>query len=175
MALEPFNGIAPRVHPLAFVHPSAQLLGEVGLAEEVSIWPTAVLRGDSGFIHLGARTNFQDAAIAHATLGASNTTVGDECTIGHRAILHGCTVGAHCLVGMGSILLDNVELGEWCFVAAGSLLTPNKKFQAGSFIIGSPAKRQREVKPSEREWIASSCQVYLELMRKQRAPGLRGA
>jgi carbonic anhydrase/acetyltransferase-like protein (isoleucine patch superfamily) len=168
MGTESYNGISPRVHPLAFVHSSAQLLGEVVLAEEVSVWPTAVLRGDNGFIHLGARTNFQDGAIAHATLGASNTTVGVGCTIGHRAILHGCTVGSHCLIGMGSILLDNVELGDGCFVAAGSLLTPNKKFEAGSFIIGSPAKRTREIKGAEREWIAHSCAVYLELMRRYR-------
>ena len=165
MGTESYDGMTPQVHPLAFVHSSAQLLGDVVLAEEVSVWPTAVLRGDNGFIRIGARTNFQDGAIAHATLMTSNTSIGQECTVGHRAILHGCTVGNHCLVGMGSILLDNVELGDWCFVAAGSLLTPNKKYDAGSFIMGSPAKRVRDIKPAEREWIAHSCAVYLELTR----------
>lgn len=160
--------MSPRVHSSAFVHSSAQLLGDVTIGEEVSVWPTCVLRGDNGWIRFGARTNFQDGSIAHATLGTSNTTVGEACTIGHRAILHGCTVGNQCLVGMGSILLDNVELGDGCFVAAGSLLTPNKKFEAGSFIMGSPAKRVRGVKDSEREWIAHSCSVYLELMRSYR-------
>ena len=169
MASETYDGMTPKIHPLAWVHASAQLLGDVELAEDVSIWPTAVLRGDNGFIHFGARTNFQDGAAAHATLGASNTTVGTGCTIGHRAILHGCTVGNACLVGMGSILLDHVELGDGCFVGAGSLLTPNKKFEPGSFIVGAPAKRVRAVKPSETEWIAHSTQVYLELMRKYRA------
>ncbi len=168
MASQTYDGMTPKVHPLAFVHGSAQLLGDVELAEEVSIWPTAVLRGDNGWIRFGARTNFQDGAVAHATLGSSNTTVGTDCTVGHRAILHGCTVGSRCLVGMGSILLDHVELGDGCFVAAGSLLTPNKKFEAGSFIVGAPAKRVRAVKPSEVEWIAHSTQVYLELMRKYR-------
>lgn len=168
MAIESYDGVTPKVHPLAFVHSSAQLLGDVELGEEASVWPTAVLRGDNGFIRFGARTNFQDGAIAHATLGSSNTAVGLECTIGHRAILHGCTVGDHCLVGMGSILLDGVELGDGCFVAAGSLLTPNKKYEAGSFIVGAPAKRLRAVKPAELEWISHSCSVYLELTRRYR-------
>ena len=168
MAIESYGGMNPQVHPLAFVHASAQLLGDVSVAEEASVWPTAVLRGDNGWIRFGARTNFQDGAVAHATLAASNTTVGEECTIGHRAILHGCTVGNHCLVGMGSILLDNCELGDWCFVGAGSLITPGKRFEAGSFILGSPAKRVREIKESEREWITHSCAVYLELARAYR-------
>ncbi len=169
MAIESYSGMSPQVHSSAFIHSSAQLLGDVVLAEEVSVWPTAVLRGDNGWIRFGARTNFQDGAIAHATLAASNTTVGEECTIGHRAILHGCTVGNHCLIGMGSILLDNVVLGDGCFVAAGSLITPNKQFEAGSFIMGSPAKRIRAVKPTERDWITHSCSVYLELGRNHRA------
>jgi carbonic anhydrase/acetyltransferase-like protein (isoleucine patch superfamily) len=168
MAIDSYDGCTPKVHPLAFVHASAQLLGDVEVGEEASVWPTAVLRGDNGWIRFGARTNFQDGAVAHATLGTSNTTVGEECTIGHRTILHGCTVGSHCLVGMGSILLDGVELGDWCFVAAGSLLTPNRKFEAGSFILGSPAKRIRALKPAEKEWIAHSTAVYLELTRKYR-------
>lgn len=161
--------MTPKIHPTAFVHPSAVLIEDVTLSEEVNVWPTAVLRGDMGFIKLGARTNFQDGAVAHATMGSSNTSVGEECTIGHRAVLHGCTIGHHCLVGMGSIVLDNVEVGDWSFIAAGSLLTPGKKYEPGSFLMGSPAKRIRGVKDSEREWIQHSCMVYLELMRRNRA------
>jgi len=173
MGSETYNGMTSQIHRLAFVHASAQLLGDVVVGEEVSIWPTAVARGDNGFIHFGARTNFQDGAIAHATLGSSNTTVGEGCTIGHRAILHGCTVGNRCLIGMGSIILDNVEIGDDCFVAAGSLLTPGKKYEAGSFVMGSPAKRVRDVKEAERTWIAHSCAVYLELARSYRPPSGR--
>ena len=158
--------MSPKIHATAFVHPSAVLIDDVTLGEEVSVWPTAVLRGDMGFIRLGARTNFQDGAIAHATLGTSNTSVGDACTVGHRAVLHGCAIGNHCLVG---IVLDNVEVGDWSFIAAGSLLTPGKKYEAGSFLVGSPAKRIRAVKDSEREWIQHSCIVYLELMRRNRS------
>lgn len=160
--------MTPKIHPTAFVHPSAVLIEDVTLAEEVSVWPTAVLRGDMGFIHVGARSNFQDGAVAHATLGTSNTTIGDECTIGHRAVLHGCSIGNHCLVGMGSIVLDNADIGEWSFIAAGSLITPGKKYEPGSFLMGSPARRIRAVKDSEREWIRHSCMVYLELARKNR-------
>ncbi len=169
MGIETYDGFTPKIHPTAFVHSSAQLLGEVELAEETSVWPTSVMRGDNGFIKLGARSNFQDGSVAHATLGASNTTVGSDCTIGHRVIIHGCTIGNACLIGMGSILLDNAELGDWCFVAAGSLITPRKKYEPRSFIAGSPAKRIREVKPEEMTMITHAAAVYRELAAKYRA------
>ncbi len=124
---------------------------------------TVVLRGDCGTIRIGARTNVQDGSIAHATTGVSQTTVGMECTIGHRVILHGCTVGHRCLVGMGSILLDGVELGDECFVAAGSVVTPGKKFEARSFILGSPAKRIRAVTENDLFMIDAAWQSYMRL------------
>jgi carbonic anhydrase/acetyltransferase-like protein (isoleucine patch superfamily) len=164
MAITPYGALTPRLHARAWVHPSAELLGDVTLDEDVSVWPTCVLRGDSGAIHFGARTNFQDGSIAHATRDVSKTTVGDECTIGHRVILHGCTLGHRVLVGMGSIVLDNVVIGDDSFVAAGSLLTPGKVYEPRSFIMGSPAKRVREVTAKDLEWIASSWKVYFELM-----------
>lgn len=163
MASDSFGQLTPRVHPTAWVHPSAQLLGEVTLDEGSSVWPTCVLRGDCGSITVGARSNLQDGTIAHATGGISTTHVGLECTIGHRVILHGCTVGDHCLVGMGSTLLDNVTLGAWCFVAAGSLLTPGKVFEPRSFIMGSPAKRVREVNSKDLEAIEHAWKTYVGL------------
>ena len=169
MATQRYMSLSPRVHPLAYVHPSAQLLGVVEIGEEVSIWPASVLRGDNGAIVIGARSNFQDGCIAHATLGISKTVIGDECTIGHRAVLHGCSVGHHCLVGIGATVLDGVELGEWCFVAAGTLLPPNRKFPPKSFIMGSPGKVVREVSAKDIEWINHSWRVYLDLCRQYRA------
>jgi carbonic anhydrase/acetyltransferase-like protein (isoleucine patch superfamily) len=163
MSSEAFEGLSPIVHPTAFVHASAQLLGDVELGEDVSVWPTAVLRGDCGAIRLGARSNVQDGSVLHATTGYSQTTVGSECTIGHRVILHGCTLGNRCLIGMGSILLDGVELGDECFVAAGSLLTPGKKYEARSFIVGSPAKRIREVNEKDLAAIDGAWRSYLKL------------
>ncbi|MFT3709283.1 MAG: gamma carbonic anhydrase family protein [Archangium sp.] len=166
--IEAFKSLTPRVHARAWVHPSAQLLGDVELAEDVSVWPTTVLRGDCGTIRIGARSNVQDGSIGHATQGVSMTSVGMECTIGHRVTLHGCTVGNRCLVGMGSILLDNVVLGDECFVAAGALIPPGKKFEPRSFLVGAPAKRVREVTAKDLEAIDHACKTYLELMRGYR-------
>jgi len=164
MASEAFRGLVPRIHPRAWVHPSAQLLGEVDLHEDASVWPGCVLRGDVGSITVGARSNVQDGTVAHATGGLSVTKVGVETTIGHRVVLHGCLVGDRCLVGMGSILLDNCRLGEGCFVAAGSLVTPGRVFEPHSFIVGSPAKRLREVSARDLESIDHGWRVYVDLM-----------
>jgi carbonic anhydrase/acetyltransferase-like protein (isoleucine patch superfamily) len=171
VAIENFERFVPHVAPDAFVHPAATVIGEVELGAEASVWPSAALRGDHGAIRVGARTSVQDGTVAHATENVSQVLVGSECTVGHRAVLHGCRVGDHCLVGMGSILLDNVELGEWCFVGAGTLLTPGKTFPAGSFILGSPGRRIRDVTSQEKEWIVYSWKAYLDLTRRYRARG----
>ncbi len=166
--IESFEQKSPRVHPLAFIHAGAYLLGDVEVAEEASIWPAAVLRGDHGPISVGARTSIQDGCVAHATQNRSQTVIGMECTVGHRVVLHGCRVADRCLVGMGSVLLDNVELGEWCFVAAATLLTPEKKFPPRSFILGSPGRRVRDVTAQEMEWIVHSWKSYVDLVRRRR-------
>jgi len=158
----------PKTHGEAWVHPSAQLVGDVEVGAETSVWPTAVLRGDSGSIRVGARTSIQDGCVLHATTDVSHTTVGDECTVGHKAILHGCTVGNRCLIGMGSIILDNAVVPDGCFVAAGSLIPPNRKFEPGSFIIGAPAKSTRKVTEKETAWIESSWKIYVGLMKDYR-------
>jgi carbonic anhydrase/acetyltransferase-like protein (isoleucine patch superfamily) len=168
MAMTRYQDFNPKVHPLAYVHPSAELLGDVEVGEEASLWPTTVLRGDNGWIRIGARTSVQDGSVAHATVGVSNTTIGTDCTIGHRVVLHGCTVGNHCLIGISSTLLDKVEIGDWSFVAAGSLVTPEKKFPPRSFILGAPAKRIREVTEKEIAWIKHSVEVYVGLTRSYR-------
>ena len=168
MATERYRSFQPVVHPLAYVHPSAQLIGEVFVAEEVSIWPQAVMRGDNGSITIGARSNFQDGCIAHATLDVSKTVIGEECTIGHRAVLHGCSVGPRCLVGIGATVLDGAELSEWCFVAAGSLIPPGRKFPPKSFIMGAPGRVAREVNAKDMEWIVHSWRVYQDLCRTYR-------
>ncbi len=168
MSIETYEAWTPKVHPTAYVHPSAVLIGEVELLEESSVWPTCVLRGDNGRIQIGARTNVQDATIIHATLGKTRTTLGSDCTIGHRVTLHGCTVGNWCLIGMGATLLDDVEIGEWSFVAAGTLIPPGKKYEPRSFILGSPGRRMREVKQSEIDAITHGAKTYLEMMKKYR-------
>jgi carbonic anhydrase/acetyltransferase-like protein (isoleucine patch superfamily) len=168
VGISPFEQLAPRVHPSAFVHRSAELIGDVDVGEEASIWPCAVLRGDHGQIRVGPRTSIQDGSVCHATENQSATWVGAECTVGHRVVLHGCRVGDHCLVGMGSLLLDNAELGEWCFVGAGALLPPGAVFPARSFILGAPARRIREISDQEGEWIRYACEAYRDLTRRYR-------
>ncbi len=168
MASYTYDGMTPRIHSTAWVHPSAQLLGDVEVGEGASVWPTAVLRGDCGPVRVGARTNVQDGCVLHDTDGLSKTLVGSDVTVGHRAILHGCTVGDSCLIGMGSIILDNADVGEWSFVAAGSLITPGRRFEPRSFIMGSPAKRVRECTAKDLEWIAHSSRTYQALARAYR-------
>lgn len=169
MPIESFENHSPRVHRAAFVHPGAWLIGDVEIGEDASIWPTAVLRGDHGLIHIGPRTSIQDGSVAHATIQISETRIGAECTVGHRAILHGCIVGDRCLVGMGSILMDNAKIGDESFIAAGSLIPPGKEFPARSFIVGAPARRTRDVTDKELMMIQFSWQSYQDLARRQRA------
>ena len=168
MPIENFERYTPRIHADAFVHPGAWVIGDVEVAERATVWPGAVLRGDHGAIRIGARTSIQDGTVAHATVDDSQTRVAEECTVGHRVILHGCQVGPRCLIGMGSILLDHAELGAECFVGAGSLITAHKKFPPRSFILGAPARRVREVTAEEIEWIVFSCQSYQELADRHR-------
>lgn len=157
----PFGERSPRVGRDVFVAPNATLIGDVEIADEASIWFGAVLRGDIGSIRIGARTNVQDLACVHLTQGISNTTVGTDVTIGHGAILHGCTVGDRCLIGMGSILLDNCVIGEGSVVAAGSLVTPNTVVPPRSLVRGSPAKVIRQVTEEEGKMGISGAEHYL--------------
>lgn len=169
MPIESFEQWTPRVHPTAFVHPGAHLIGDVQIGEEASIWPSVVLRGDQGSILIGARTSIQDGSVAHATHGISTTIIGAHCVVGHRVVLHGCKVGAHCMVGMGSVVMDNVEIGDHSFVAAGTLIPPNRKFPPNSFILGSPAKLAREVTEKELKQVKEGWEAYVDLTRRYKA------
>jgi gamma-carbonic anhydrase len=161
--IESFEQWTPHVHPSAFVHPGAHVIGDVRVGEEASIWPSVVLRGDQGSIVIGARTSIQDGSVAHATHGISTTVIGAHCVVGHRVILHGCVVGAHCMVGMGSVVMDNVELGDYSFVAAGALIPPGKKFPPRSFILGSPGRLVREVTERELNQVKHGWETYVDL------------
>lgn len=164
--LEEFAGQRPRLAPGAWAHASAVLIGDVTVEEGASIWPVSVLRGDMGPIRIGRDSNLQDGVICHDTTDRSETVVGERVTVGHRALLHGCRIGDDCLVGMGSIVMDNVVLGEQCFVAAGTLLPPGKVIPARSFVMGSPGRVVRQVGERELEQIAFSWKHYRERMRE---------
>jgi carbonic anhydrase/acetyltransferase-like protein (isoleucine patch superfamily) len=141
--LRPYKGTLPRVHQGAFVDQSAQVIGDVEIGEASSVWMHAVLRGDVHWIRVGRRSNVQDGSVVHVMNGTHPTTIGDEVTIGHGAIVHGCTLGHRILVGMGAILLNGVEVGDDSIVAAGTLLPEGMKIPPRSLVMGSPGKVRR--------------------------------
>lgn len=146
MPLYALDGIAPDLPPAGrfWVAPTAVLVGRVRLGEEASIWWNAVLRGDNEPIEIGARSNVQDGAVLHTDPGFP-LFVGDDCTIGHQAILHGCTVGPNSLVGMGATILNGARIGANCLVGANALVTEGKEFPDGSLIVGAPARVVRSL------------------------------
>lgn len=145
-----------------YIAPNATVVGDVTLGENVSIWYNAVLRGDSGAITVGSGTNIQDGAILH-----EHTVLGKNCTVGHGAIVHGCTVGDNCVIGMGAIILNGAVIGENCIIGAGALVTGKTVAPDGAMLLGSPAKVVRDVTPKEIEDNAHSAVHYMELAKAQ--------
>lgn len=160
--LQSFQGLVPHIHPDAWVHDGAWLIGDVHLAAGVSVWPGAILRGDMGAIRIGESTNLQDGVICHDTGGISETMVGARCTIGHRAVLHGCRVEDDCLIGMGAILLDNAVIGAGSIVGAGAVVTARTIIPPGSLVLGSPGQVARPVNGRDAGMIAHGWKTYLE-------------
>lgn len=144
-----------------YIAPNATVVGDVVLGEDVSIWYGAVLRGDNGTITLGDGTNVQDNAVLH-----NKTTVGKGCTIGHGAIVHGCTLGDNCLIGMGAIVLTGAVLEEGCLVGAGALVTGKTHAPAGSLLLGSPARVVRSLTPEQLEETRENARLYIKLGRE---------
>ena len=147
----------PNFDKSVLICPGAAIVGDVTLGSHVSIWYNAVLRGDEGAIRVGENTNIQDCAVLH-----EETTVGSGCTIGHGAIVHGCTVGDNVLIGMGATVLNGAKIGDNCIVGAGALVTGKMDAPAGSMILGSPAKVVRPLKPEEIEGNRAAMEEYLE-------------
>lgn len=144
-----------------FVATTAMVIGDVVIGDDSSLWFGVVVRGDVFPIRIGARTNIQDNSVVHVTGGKSATKIGDDVTVGHSVIVHGCTIGDRCLVGMGSIVLDDAVLEDECFVAAGSLVPPRMRVPARSFVMGRPAKVIRRVKDEELEQILEASKHYV--------------
>lgn len=165
----PFRGKHPVLGRDAWVAPNAAVIGDVELGDEASVWFGAVLRGDIGAIRVGARTNVQDLACIHLTEGLSATVVGADVTIGHGAILHGCTVGDRCLIGMGSIVLDNAVVGEGSVIAAGTLVPPRMVIPPRSLVRGNPGKVIRPVNETEAEMGIYGAEHYVAGARHFRA------
>ena len=165
----PFGGKTPRIGRDVFLAPNATLIGDVEVADGASVWFGAVLRGDIGPIRIGPGTNVQDLACVHLTEGLSQTVLGAQITVGHGAILHGCTVGDRCLVGMGSVVLDNAQIGEGSVIAAGSVVTARTVIPPRSLVRGTPARVIREVTAEEGALGVNGAAHYLETARQFRA------
>ena len=159
--LRPFRSIVPKVHPTAFIDESAQVIGDVEIGEESSVWMNVVIRGDVNVIRIGDRTNIQDGTIIHVMRGTHATRIGHEVTVGHAAILHGCRIHDRVLVGMGATLLNGAEIGEDSIVAAGTLVPEEKKFPARSLLMGRPAALKRELTDKEVASIRDYAERYV--------------
>lgn len=167
--LRDFDGRTPSLAPGVYVDPAASVIGDVSLGRDASVWPAAVLRGDVERIRVGAASNIQDGAIVHVTHdgpytpGGRACEIGNDVTVGHGAILHACTVGDACLIGMHATVLDGAVIGKHCLIGAGALVTPGTETGAGELWLGSPARRVRALSQREIEQLDYSAAHYVKL------------
>lgn len=178
MPVRAYQGREPQLGERVYIDEMAAVIGEVELAEDVSIWPMAVLRGDVNWIRVGARSNLQDGTVVHVTHdgpytpdGGIPTRIGADVTVGHKCLIHACDIGDRCLIGMGAILMDGAEIGDEVIIGAGSLVTPGKKLESGWLYRGQPARPARELSAEEREQLAYSAAHYVRLKDRYRNPG----
>jgi len=168
MALYRLDDRTPRLHASAWVAESATVIGEVELDEESSVWPGAILRGDTALIRLGKRSNVQDGSVVHADEGVP-ATIGDDVTVGHLVMLHGCTIGDGTLVGIGAVILNHARIGRNCLVGARALVTEGKEFPDGSLIVGSPAVAVRSLSEEQIERVRHAATHYVDNAKRFRA------
>ncbi len=170
-----YQGHTPQLGERVFIDASAVVLGDVVIGDDSSVWPTAVIRGDMHSIRIGARTSVQDGAVLHITHasdynpGGYPLSVGDEVTIGHRAVLHGCSIGNRVLVGIGAIVMDGVVVEDEVMIGAGALVPPGKTLESGHLYVGSPAKKARPLTESERSFFSYGAGNYVRLKDKHLA------
>jgi len=161
--IRPHRGRLPRVAPNVFIDESAQVIGEVEIGEESSVWMCAVVRGDVNWIRIGKRSNVQDGTIVHVMTKTHPTQIGDNVTIGHAAVIHGCTIEDQCLIGMGAILLNGSHVGTGSIVAAGTLLVEGMQVPPRSLVMGSPGKVKRTLTDAEVADIQAYADRYAKL------------
>ena len=166
MTIRNYRGVEPRISKSAFIDPSAVVIGDVEIGEEVFVLPCVVIRGDVNSIRIGEHSNIQDGSVLHVNSdsvlapGGSPLVVGSKVTVGHKVLLHGCEIRDHCLIGMGSIVMDRVIIESDVILAAGSLVTPGKHLESGFLYAGSPARQVRPLGDREAEYIEYSCSHY---------------
>jgi carbonic anhydrase/acetyltransferase-like protein (isoleucine patch superfamily) len=161
-----FQGVKPTIAPSVFIEDTAVVIGDAVIGEDSSIWFHAVVRGDVHYIRIGSRTNIQDLSMLHVTHDTHPLVIGDEVTVGHHVVLHGCTIGNRVLVGMGAIIMDGAVIGEDCVVGAGALVTEGTIVPPKSLILGAPAKVKRAVTEKELAWIKESAKNYVTYSRQ---------
>ncbi len=175
MSIRRFEGYSPAIHPSAYIDEQAMVGGQVTVGAESSVWPMCVLRGDINSIEVGERTNIQDGSVLHVTHdsefaeGGLPLLVGSDVTVGHKVILHACTIEDLCLIGMGSVVLDGALVRSGAMIGAGSLVPPNKDLEGGYLYVGSPVKRVRELSEKERRFLKYSAEHYARLKDRHRS------
>ena len=181
-SIRPYRDILPTLGQRAYIDPSADVIGDVVLGDDVSIWPQTVVRGDVNFIRIGARTNVQDGTVVHvshdgphAKLGGFATVIGEDVTIGHKAIVHACRIEDAVLIGMGAIVLDGAVVKKHGFVGAGALVSPGKTVGEGELWLGNPAKKVRMLSEAEIEALYYSAQHYVRMKDEYLRGGAPGA
>ncbi len=176
MTIRKFESHLPNVHHTAYVDETALVSGEVEIGEDSSVWPMTVIRGDVNYIKIGKRTNIQDASVLHVThapnehsekIGATQTgyalIIGDDVTVGHKALLHACEIKDRVLVGMGAIVMDGTVVEEETMIAAGSVVPPRKTLESGYLWVGNPARKMRELTVKEKKYLSYSAEHYVRL------------
>lgn len=169
MTIRAYKGITPKLASGVYIDESSVLVGDIELAEDVSIWPLVAARGDVNHIRIGARTNIQDGSVLHLSRpsrgkpAGSPLIIGEDVTVGHKVMLHGCTLGNRILVGMGAIVMDDVIVEDEVIIGAGSLVPPGKRLQSGYLYVGSPVKPARPLNDAEKAFLAESAANYVIL------------
>jgi carbonic anhydrase/acetyltransferase-like protein (isoleucine patch superfamily) len=164
----PYRGITPRIHPSVFIAEGAQIIGDVEIGAESSVWFNTVIRGDVHYIRIGERTNIQDSCVLHVTHATYPLVIGSDVTVGHGAILHAATIKDRCLIGMGAKVLDDATVGPYSFVAAGSLVLEHFEVPEGALVAGVPARVKRMLSDEERQQIVQSAQNYVGYVKTYR-------
>ena len=157
-----YKGRSPQIAASAYVDEAAIVIGDVAIGEHSSVWPAVVVRGDVHYIRIGSRTNIQDGSVLHVMRDEWPLILGDNVTVGHGVVLHGCTIESRCLIGMGAIILNGAKIGEGSIIAAGTLVPERTQVPPGSLFMGHPGKMRRGLSPEEQETIDGYAQRYVE-------------